>query len=98
MFKLNMEAIREHAMVTTANDPPLAKLATVATLAISQPPQGHANDLLDTRLMAAAMRRCDEFNDSEKARQEMREQVAEIPPHLRQDLLDYFLSSPPIVH
>ena len=36
------------------------------------------------------MRRCDQFNDSDKARQDMRDQVLEIPPHLRQDLLDHF--------
>ena len=47
------------------------------------------------RLLAAAMRRCDNFNDSERARQDMRDQVLEIPPHLRQDLLDHFLSWPP---
>lgn len=50
---------------------------------------------LTTRLLAAAMRRCDHFNDSEQARQQMREQVLETPPHLRQDLLDYFLGRPP---
>lgn len=50
---------------------------------------------LTRRLLAAAMRRCDQFNDSEQARQQMREQVLEIPPHLRQDLLDHFLGTPP---
>ncbi len=90
MFKLDMDALRERAMATTANNPPLATLATLATLAISQPPQGHANDLLTTRLMAAAMRRCDTFNDSEHARQAMRQDILATPPHLRQDLLDYF--------
>jgi hypothetical protein len=53
------------------------------------------NDALSAELMAAAMRRCDAFNDGEQARQEMREQVLEIPPHLRQDLLDHFLGKPP---
>ena len=45
---------------------------------------------ITARLLAAAMRRCDHFNDSDKARQDMREQVLEIPPHQRQELLDYF--------
>lgn len=44
-------------------------------------------------LLEAAMRRCDQFNDSDKARQDMREQVLETPPHLRQDLLDHFIQS-----
>lgn len=43
-----------------------------------------------TALLAAAMRRCDEFKDSEKARQDMREQILETPHHLRQDLLNHF--------
>lgn len=45
---------------------------------------------ITNRLLAAAMRRCDQFNDSDKARQDMREQVLEIPPHDRQEWLDYF--------
>lgn len=49
---------------------------------------------LTSRLLAAAMHRCDHFNDSERARQQMREQVLEIPPHLRQDLLEHFLGKP----
>ena len=34
----------------------------------------------------------------DKARQEMREQVLETPPHLRQDLLDHFMGRPPTLH
>ena len=49
-------------------------------------------------LLEAAMRRCDQFNDSDKARQDMREQVLETPPHLRQDLLDHFMGRPPTMH
>ena len=45
---------------------------------------------LTARLMAAAMRRCDDFNDSEAARQAMRQDVLATPLHLRQDLLDHF--------
>jgi len=48
---------------------------------------------LTARLMDAAMKRCDEFNDSEEARQEMREQILGLPPELRQDLLDHFACS-----
>ena len=47
------------------------------------------------QLLEAAMRRCDQFNDSEKARQAMRKQVLETPPHLRQDLLEHFLGKQP---
>lgn len=50
------------------------------------------------QLLEAAMRRCDEFNDSDKARQDMREQVLETPPHLRQDLLDHFMGRPPTLY
>ena len=49
-------------------------------------------------LLEAAMRRCDQFNDGDKARQDMREQVLETPPHLRQDLLDHFMGRPPNLH
>ena len=45
---------------------------------------------ITARLLAAAMRRCDQLKDSDKARQDMREQVLEVPPHQRQDWLDYF--------
>lgn len=44
-------------------------------------------------LLAAAMRRCDQFNDNEKARQDMREQVLQTPAQLRQDLLVHFLDA-----
>ena len=50
---------------------------------------------ITVQLLESAMRRCDRFNDSEKARQDMREQVLETPPHLRQDLLEHFLGKPP---
>ena len=50
---------------------------------------------ITVQLLKAAMLRCDQFNDSEKARQDMREQVLETPPHLRHDLLEHFLGKPP---
>lgn len=43
------------------------------------------------QLLAAAMRRCDQFNDSDKARHDMREQILETPAYLRPDLLEHFL-------
>lgn len=46
---------------------------------------------ITVQLLEAAMRRCDQFNDSEKARQDMREQVLQTPAYLRQDLLAHFL-------
>lgn len=48
---------------------------------------------ITAQLLDAAMRRCDQFNDSGKARQDMREQILEIPPHLRPDLLEHFLGT-----
>ena len=98
MFKLDMQALREAAHVPPPAAQPLAELATVATLAISQAADEESFDLLAARLMAAAMRRCDQFNDSDKARQDMREQVLETPPRLRQDLLDHFMGRPPTLH
>lgn len=50
---------------------------------------------LTARLIAAALRRCDEFNDSEAAREEMRQDCLATPPHLRQDLLDHFTGKRP---
>ena len=90
-----MQALREAAHVPPPAAQPLAELAT---LAISHPADEESFDLLAARLMAAAMRRCDQFNDGEKARQDMREQVLETPPHLRQDLLDHFMGRPPTLH
>ena len=53
---------------------------------------------ITVQLLEAAMRRCDQFNDSDKARQDMREQILETPPHLRQDLLDHFMGRPTGLH
>ena len=51
-----------------------------------------------TALIASAMRRCDQFNDSDQARAEMRQQCQELPPHLQSDLLDHFLGKPVLVN
>ena len=45
-------------------------------------------------LLQAAMRRCDQFNDDEAAREAMRNDVLDTPQHLRQDLLDHFMGRP----
>ena len=93
-----MQALREAAHVPPPAAQPLAELATIATLAISQPTDVVTFDLMAARLMAAAMRRCDQFNDSDKARQDMRDQVLETPQNLRQDLLDHFIGKQADLH
>ena len=45
-------------------------------------------------LIDAAMQVCDQHNDSEAAREEMRQDILGTPPHLQQDLLDYFTGKP----
>ena len=47
-----------------------------------------------TALVAAAMRVCDQHNDSEAAREEMRQECLKLPPHLQKDLLDHFTDKP----
>lgn len=44
---------------------------------------------LAKKLIAAAMRRCDEFDDNEAAREEMRQDVLATTPRLMSDLLDH---------
>jgi len=41
-------------------------------------------------LIEAAMNVCDRHGDCEAARQEMRQQCMELPPHLQADLLQHF--------
>lgn len=45
---------------------------------------------LINEVIAAAMRRCDQFNDSAAAREQMRLDVLAVPAHQQQDLLDHF--------
>lgn len=40
-------------------------------------------------LVDAAMRSCDHWGDSQTAREEMRQDVIQTPPHLRADLLEH---------
>ena len=42
-------------------------------------------------LLKAAMKVCDKHGDGEAAREEMRQQCMELPPHLQADLLHHFL-------
>ncbi len=49
---------------------------------------------LAEELIAAAMRRCDQFDDSDPARAEMRQQVMELSPAMQADLLDHFNGKP----
>jgi len=49
---------------------------------------------LAKEVIAAAMRRCDQFNDSDQARADMVNQVLELPPALQADLLDHFNGKP----
>lgn len=47
------------------------------------------------RLLTAAMRACDHWNDSDTARQEMRRQLAEVPPEHHAALLAHFTRTYP---
>jgi len=51
------------------------------------------HDKLMGQLLAAAMRACDFWGDSQAARAEMVADIKATPHHLHQDLLDHFLSS-----
>ena len=42
------------------------------------------------RLIAAAMKACDHYRDSDAAREQMRLDCLNTPPHLSADLLDHF--------
>lgn len=46
-------------------------------------------------LIEAAMRACDYWQDSPQARQAMRDQLEQAPPHLHRDLTDHFRQSYP---
>jgi hypothetical protein len=48
------------------------------------------NRILELDLIAAAMKVCDRYGDSEAAREDMRQQCLELPPHLQADLLEHF--------
>lgn len=54
-----------------------------------------AMQVVADQLMEAAMRRCDEHNDSEAAREEMRQDIAAVPVHQHADLLAHFRGERP---
>lgn len=103
MFRLNLQEVlgqSANALLTAkaanpakAAKPPLpqklAELATLAGLAISNPPANEPFPTLDD-LLHAAMLACDHWQDDEDARQQMREDCAGIPPDKRQDWIDHF--------
>lgn len=75
------------AVTPILNDTPPTQFAD------PEPPAGPAlleAQRLTARLIAAAMRRCDEFGDSQAARAEMRDDCLATPPHLQADLLEHF--------
>lgn len=101
MFRVDMDAIRDAAiearlMANLANaantgaspDGEHRPLATFATLAISQQHGAHIDPAV-TELLEVAMRACDAWNDTALAREQMRQDVLQTPPHLRADLLDH---------
>lgn len=45
-------------------------------------------------VIAAAMKRSDQFNDSAASREQMRLDVMAVPPHLQADLLEHFQQAP----
>lgn len=49
---------------------------------------------LQGEILRLAMRVCDSYNDLDAAREEMRLQVLETPPHLLADLLEHFGGNP----
>ena len=65
-----------------------SRIASVA------PPGALTAQRLAKELIAAAMRRCDEFGDGEAARQEMCRDCLALPPHLQADLLEHFQGKP----
>jgi hypothetical protein len=66
----------------------LSSVSSVGVWAIFEKTQ-LANDLIE-----AAMKRCDQFNDSDQARAEMRQQCMELSPAMQADLLDHFNGKP----
>lgn len=102
MFKIDMDAIRDAVIearlmanpanvANPANSPERRGRATanLATTATSRHHGAHIDPAV-TELLEAAMRACDAWNDTAQAREEMRRDCWETPPHLRADLLNHF--------
>lgn len=111
MFRLDLTAIQEAAIEAriTANPAnvaippskqskedhhPPTTLATLATLATATHLSAYVDPAVN-ELISAAMRACDVWNDSTEAREQMRRECAEIPAHLRADLLVHFRKTYP---
>lgn len=95
MFKVDMGAILEAAIEARlmANPANVANPANSTERSESQPSTGQQHgahlDPAVTELLDAAMRACDAWNDTALAREQMRQDVLQTPPHLRADLLDH---------
>ena len=105
MFRLNLQEVlgqSANALLTAkaanpakAAKPPLPqKLATLAGLAISNPPANEPFPVLD-ELIEAAMLACDHWQDDYAARQQMIDDCHAIPPDKRQEWIDYFVQQYP---
>ena len=104
MFKVDMDAICEAAIevrlmantARAANQSGTAgqPLAKSATLAISREPRADIDPVL-ADLLTNAMQVCDRWRDSDDAREQMRRECLETPPHLRADLLAHFRGTYP---
>ena len=103
MFRLNLDEVLgrpANALLTAKAANPakaaneqlpqkLAGLATLAGLAVSNAPANEPFPTLDD-LLRAAMLACDYHNDNETARQQMREDCAQVRPEYRQGWIDHF--------
>ena len=71
------------------------KSVLVKALDCSSTRQGTSTDVveLESQLIKAAMLACEHWGDSQAARIEMVADIKATPHHLRQDLLEYFLSA-----
>lgn len=71
------------------------KLHVVSPGACNTQPGALTAHRITAKLIEAAMRRCDEYGDSETAREEMRRQCLSLTPHRQADLLEHFQGRPP---
>lgn len=80
-----------HFLKTAPEPTPIAPETHLLGVLGVPPPRLHEGEPVSIQsLMAAAMRACDFYKDSDAAREDMRQQVVEIPNELRSDLLSHF--------
>ena len=102
MFKIDMDAIRDAVIEARlmANPANVANPANSPEQRESQPSTCQQNgahlDPAVAELLDAAMRACDAWNDTTQAREEMRRDCLETPPHLQGDLLQHLKRSYPL--